>query len=99
MDKPENKIDLEASVSEQIADMQLMYLRQMAFNRVLTYDEIKTLEILTKVKNVEIEKRQPKEEDPKKLKARKLEQLANSISQEVLEGPKDDKANDPVSKH
>ena len=43
--EPENKIDLDTSVSEQIADMQLMYLRQAAFNRVLSYDEIKTLEI------------------------------------------------------
>lgn len=99
----ENKINLDSSVSEQIADMQLMYLRQAAFNRVLSFDEIKTLEILTKVKNVEEEKRQPEQVDPKKAKALKLAELAANTK--LVEAPKadlkeveDDKAEAPISK-
>lgn len=97
----ENKIDLDTSVSEQIADMQLMYLRQAAFNRVLSYDEIKTLEILSKVKNVEQEKRQPAEVDPKKAKAKQLAELAAntklSIVQEPVKEVEDDKAKSTIS--
>lgn len=77
-DKPffENKINLETSVSEQISDMQLMRLRERALNRDLTFDEIKTLEILTKVKNTEEEKRKPIEQDPKLLKQQKMKEIA-----------------------
>ncbi len=78
-DRFDNTVNLDVSVSEQIADMQLMYLRQAALNRVLSFDEIKTLEILSKVKNAEIEKRTPKqEEDPKKTRAKKLGALAQT---------------------
>lgn len=93
----ENKIDLDTSVSEQIADMQLMYLRQAALSRVLSYDEIKTLEILSKVKNAELEKRRPKDEDPKKARAKKLASLAKDNPLTLIEGSKDDKENDTVS--
>ena len=100
--EPENKIDLETSVSEQIADMQLMYLRQAAFNRVLSYDEIKTLEILSKVKNTEVEKRQPAEVDPKKAKAKELSELAAKtkliIAPEPTKEVENDKEKSPISK-
>lgn len=103
--EPENKIDLDTSVSEQIADMQLMYLRQAAFNRVLSYDEIKTLEILSKVKNTEVEKRRPEAEDPKKAKAKQLSELAANMKLALAPEPKvvpkemeDDKEKDPISK-
>lgn len=81
----ENKINLDCSVSEQIADMQLMYLRQAAFNRALSFDEIKTLEILTKVKNVEVDKRQVPSEDPEKTKSKKIKELAASAPANLLE--------------
>ena len=98
----ENKIDLDTSISEQIADMQLMYLRQAALNRVLSYDEIKTLEILSKVKNVEQEKRQPAEVDPKKAKAKQLAELAanTKLVEPVKVAPQemeDDKAKTTIS--
>ncbi len=89
--KLENNINLDVSVSEQIADMQLMFLRQAALSRVLSYDEIKTLEILSKVKNVEVEKRQPpKEEDPKKTRAKKLTALARENVLSLPESKKDE---------
>jgi hypothetical protein len=81
--------------------MQLMYLRQAAMNRVLTYDEIKTLEILTKVKNTELDKRQPKDDDTAKKANKKMLELAKSFS---IEAPKteqekvDDKATNTISK-
>lgn len=84
-DKFDNKINLDTTVSEQIADMQLMFLRQAALNRVLTYDEIKTLEILTKVKNIEVEKRQPKEEDLQAKKTKELQQLAEKLPNNLLD--------------
>lgn len=83
--KDENKVNLDTSVSEQIADMQLMYLRQAALNRVLSYDEIKTLEILTKVKNTEVEKRQPKEEDIQVKRTKELQQLAEKLPNNLLD--------------
>ena len=91
MDEPkiENVINLNSSVSEQIADMQLMYLRQVAMNRTLTLDEIRTLEILSKVKNVEVEKRQVPTEDPKKVKARELQALANATQLNLIDSPKE----------
>ncbi len=91
--KLENKINLDTSVSEQIADMQLMHLRKASIERPLGFDEIKTLEILTKVKNVEEEKRQPKDVDPKKIKARQLQELANS-SPIMIDSPKEEVEND-----
>lgn len=84
-DKKENKVDLDTSVSEQIADMQLMFLRQAALNRVLSYDEIKTLEILSKVKNTEVEKRQPKDEDVQAKKTKELQKLAQSLPNNLLD--------------
>ena len=93
--KLENNIDLDVSVSEQIADMQLMYLRQVAMNRVLSFDEIKTLEILSKVKNTEVSQRKTPEEDPKKARAKKLSQLAKSTKLNEIEH--NDKEKDTIS--
>ena len=80
MDKSpfDNTISLDVSISEQIAEMQLQRLREAALMRVLSFDEIKTLEILSKVKNTEIEKRQPKDVDPKKAEQKKLRELAKN---------------------
>lgn len=91
--KLENKIDLDVSVSEQIADMQLMFLRDAALNRVLNFDEIKALEILSKVKNNEEEKRQPKDEDPKKTRSKELQKLAQAMPI-LVDAPKEEMEND-----
>lgn len=85
MDEKENKISLDVTVSEQIADMQLMYLRQAALNRVLSYDEIKALEILTKVKNTEVVNRQPKDEDTQSKKTKELQKLAEKLPNNLLD--------------
>ncbi len=81
-DKP---IDLDSSVSEQISDMQLLRLRQTSIMRELSYDEIKMLEILTKVKNVETEKRLGTKKDAKQLKTDELKKLASEIPAGQLE--------------
>lgn len=86
----DNVIDLETTVSEQIADMQLMRLREAALSRVLGFDEIKTLEILSKVKNTEVEKRQPKPKDQKSLKQAKMKELAETTNISLLKTPADE---------
>lgn len=98
-----DKINLDTSVAEQIADMQLQFLRQVAMNRQMNFDEIKTLEILSKVKNNEVEKRQPKEIDPQKAKTKKMIELAQSTPQNLVELPKEEVKNgseeDSPAKH
>lgn len=88
-----DKIHLDTSVSEQIADMQLQFLRQASMNHQMNFDEIKILEILTKVKNVEVEKRLPKEEDPQKAKTKKMIELAKTTPQNLVELPKEEVKN------
>ncbi len=87
----ENNINLDVSVSEQIADMQLMYLRQAALNRVLSFDEIKTLEILSIVKNNEEERRQPKEESADQKRTKKMKELVQTAPLNLVEqAPKEE---------
>lgn len=94
-----NKVDLDTSVSEQIADMQLMHLRAISFERQLSFDEIKTLEILSKVKNNELEMRQPEDMDPKKAKAKQLaEMAANTKLIAAPEPPKKEVVNDKAKR-
>ncbi len=102
MDKPtfENKIDLETSVSEQIADMQLARLREKAFRGELDFNDVKTLEILSKVKNTEEAKRAPQNIDPAKAKEKKMKELAASVTGSLVEAPKEvnEKETDDSSK-
>ncbi len=99
-DSLDNDVNLDNSVAEQIADMQLFHLRKTALERQLSFDEIKTLEILSKVKNNEIEKREPREKDPRKAKAKELQQLASTQPLKLLTDKEveNDKTEDTISK-
>ncbi len=99
----ENVIDLETTVSEQISDMQLIRIREKAMARDLSFDEIKSLEILSKIKNTEVEKRTPKEDkDPKAVKQARMKELANTITGslvKIAEVKENVTEKDPPAKH
>jgi hypothetical protein len=82
----DNTIDLDLSIAEQIATAQLVIIRDAAFMRPLSLEEVRILEILVKTKNVEEERRKPKNtEDSDAKRLSMLKQLAQTSPDNLID--------------